>query len=132
MTATRNISRIALAITFLACTANLGAQAKLDRNVTPPAGKAPTFKVPAWTHTKLSNGADLVVTEKHDLPLVSFSINFVGGGTSYEPADKLGGHAAVGALRAVFIENVEEHELAFGIGAGFLCHGFLLVRALTS
>ena len=49
-----------------------------------------------------------------------------------EAADQLGGHATVGALRAVFIENVEEHELAFGIGAGFLCHGFLLGCALTS
>lgn len=90
MTATRNHRRIAVAIAFLACSTNLGAQAKLDRNVTPTPGKATTFKVPAWTHTKLSNGADLVVTEKHDLPLVSFSINFVGGGTSYEPVDKLG------------------------------------------
>src|SRR5437016_4359988 len=90
MTATRTRRSIAVAIVFLACAANVGAQAKLDRNVTPPASRAPTFKVPAWTHTKLSNGADLVVTEKHDLPLVSFSINFVGGATSYERADKLG------------------------------------------
>ncbi|MFN2604120.1 MAG: M16 family metallopeptidase [Gemmatimonadaceae bacterium] len=90
MIAIPNRRRIVLAIAFLACATNAGAQAKLDRNVTPPAGKAATFRVPTWTHTKLSNGADLVVTEKHDLPLVSFSINFVGGATSYESADKLG------------------------------------------
>ena len=36
----------------------------------------------------LANGAELVVSEKHDLPLVSFTINFVGGADQFEPADK--------------------------------------------
>jgi zinc protease len=38
----------------------------------------------------LSNGAELVVTEKHDLPLVALSIDFIGGSYTYEPAAKLG------------------------------------------
>ena len=40
-----------------------------------------------------------------------------------ESSQQFGGHAAVGALRAVFIEDVEEGEFAFGIGTGFLGHG---------
>ena len=90
MTAIRSRYRAAVAVTFFSCAPLVGAQAVLDRNVTPPPGKAPTFRVPTWTHTKLANGAELVVTEKHDLPLVSFSISFIGGATSFEPADKLG------------------------------------------
>jgi predicted Zn-dependent peptidase len=39
---------------------------------------------------KLANGAELIVTQKRDLPLVAFSINIVGGSYLYEPADKLG------------------------------------------
>src|SRR6266550_2602615 len=90
MTAIRSLRCTAVAVAFLACAADLGAQAALDRNVTPPPGKATTFRVPTWTHTKLANGAELVVTEKHDLPLVAFSISFIGGATSFEPADRLG------------------------------------------
>ncbi len=90
MTAIRTRRCAAVAVAFLVCAADVGAQAALDRNVTPPPAKAPTFRVPTWTHTKLANGAELVVTEKHDLPLVAFSISFIGGATSYEPADKLG------------------------------------------
>src|SRR5262249_37479373 len=42
-----------------------------------------------------------------------------------EPAEQLGRHAPVGALRAIFIDDVEEGELAFGIGPGFFGHGGL-------
>ena len=54
----------------------------------PAPGPAPQLRVPTWTKTTLANGADLVVVEKHDLPLVSFTINFVGGANQFEPADK--------------------------------------------
>src|SRR5665811_1199419 len=40
-----------------------------------------------------------------------------------QAAQKIGRHAPVGALRAVLIDDVEEHELAFGIGSRFLGHG---------
>jgi zinc protease len=62
----------------------------LDRGVQPKAGPTPATRVPTWTRTTLPNGAQLVVVEKHDLPLVSFNVNFVGGSNNYEPADKLG------------------------------------------
>ncbi len=81
---------LALALTLTAPSAPLPAQAKLDRSVPPTPGPAPAIHVPTWTRAKLANGAELVVTQKHDLPLVAFSINFVGGSVNFEPADKLG------------------------------------------
>jgi predicted Zn-dependent peptidase len=65
-------------------------KSKLDRTVQPSVPKPPTFKVPTWTRTRLSNGADLVVAEKHDLPLVAVSISFIGGSYNFEPHDRLG------------------------------------------
>jgi zinc protease len=61
-----------------------------DRRVVPNAGKTPELKVPGWTKATLSNGAQIIVSEKHGLPLVSFQINFVGGANQFEPADKAG------------------------------------------
>ena len=67
-----------------------GTRAQLDRTVPPTPGPTPTLRVPTWTKSRLANGAELVVVEKHDLPLVAFSINFIGGATTFEPADKVG------------------------------------------
>ncbi len=85
---------LALASTLLlAAPSVVPAQAgpsKIDRS-TPPAPTAPrALHVPAWTHTTLANGAQLVVSPKHDLPLVSFTITWVGGADQYEPAAKTG------------------------------------------
>ena len=44
----------------------------------------------------MSNGAKLVVVERHTLPLIALSMNFVGGADQFEPADKPG----VGSLTA--------------------------------
>ena len=69
----------------------LGAQGTpLDRSLQPKPGKAPTLRVPTWSRTKLTNGAELIVTEKHELPLVSVRVSFIGGSANFEPADKLG------------------------------------------
>jgi predicted Zn-dependent peptidase len=73
----------------------------LDRAVQPKPAAAPVLRVPTWTTATLSNGAQLVVAEKHDLPLVSFSISFVGGTANYEPADKVG----VGAFTASMLSE---------------------------
>jgi zinc protease len=80
---------IALAI-GAAAAAPVQAQAPLDRTQVPAPGPAPVFRVPAWTRTVLANGAELVVVPKHDLPLVSVSIAFVGGAYAFEPAGKVG------------------------------------------
>lgn len=66
------------------------AQQALDRAKIPPAGKPPMLHVPTWTKTTLPNGVDLIVSEKHDLPLVSFSLTLVGGASQFEPADRRG------------------------------------------
>jgi zinc protease len=66
------------------------AQGTLDRSKQPPVGRPPELRVPAWTKSKLSNGAELVISEKHDLPLVSFSITFLGGTDQFEPAGRRG------------------------------------------
>ncbi len=65
-------------------------QQALDRNKIPPPGKPPVLKVPAWTKTTLANGLQLMVSEKHDLPLVSFSLTILGGAAQFEPADRCG------------------------------------------
>jgi predicted Zn-dependent peptidase len=62
----------------------------LDRSKQPPLGKPPELRVPAWTRSKLANGAEFIVSEKHDLPLVSFSISFMGGGDQFESAGRQG------------------------------------------
>jgi zinc protease len=62
----------------------------LDRRVIPRPGKNPELHVPTWTKVALSNGAQLVVVERHGLPLVSVQINFIGGANQYEPAAKPG------------------------------------------
>ncbi len=65
-------------------------QQTLDRTKTPPPGKPPVLRVPTWTKTTLANGAELIVSEKHDLPLVSFSLTILGGANQFERADRRG------------------------------------------
>ncbi|MDQ2667858.1 MAG: insulinase family protein [Gemmatimonadota bacterium] len=77
--------------------APLGAQA-LDRATPPKVGKTPALRVPTWTKTTLSNGATLIVVQKHDLPLVAVNLDFVGGAANYEPADKTGVAGFTGAM----------------------------------
>ena len=66
------------------------AQQPLDRTKIPPPGKAPELRVPTWTRTVLDNGATLIVSERHGLPLVSFSITFLGGANQFEPVSRRG------------------------------------------
>ncbi|MGH7618132.1 MAG: M16 family metallopeptidase, partial [Gemmatimonadaceae bacterium] len=66
------------------------AQAKLDRTVEPPPASPKAMHIPTWNTTTLANGAQLVVTPKRDVPLVSFSLTFVGGTSQFEPAGKTG------------------------------------------
>lgn len=66
------------------------AQQTLDRTVVPPPGPTPVLHVPTWTKTQLANGATLIVSERHGLPLVSFQITFLGGSNQFEPEGKRG------------------------------------------
>jgi zinc protease len=64
--------------------------AAFDRTAIPAPGRTPELRVPTWTTAKLSNGAELIVSPRRNLPLVSFTINFVGGASQYEPPGKTG------------------------------------------
>jgi zinc protease len=88
------------ALCSLLFTLSGGAQT-LDRSKQPPVGKIPELRVPTWTKAKLSNGAELIVSEKHDLPLVSFSITFLGGTDQFETAERRG----VGSLAAAMLNE---------------------------
>lgn len=66
------------------------AQQTLDRTQVPKPGPTPVLHVPTWTKTQLSNGATLIVSERHSLPLVSFAITFVGGANQFETASRRG------------------------------------------
>jgi zinc protease len=72
------------------CAPPASAQQALDRSKTPPPGKAPELRVPTWTKAMLGNGIELFVSEKHDLPLVSFSLLLMGGADQFEAADRRG------------------------------------------
>jgi len=77
------------------------AQQGLDRKKVPSPGPTPVLRVPTWTKTTLANGAELIVSEKHDLPLISFSITFLGGEHQFQPA----GREGVGSLTAALLSE---------------------------
>ena len=80
-----------LGVAFLSAGATAQvAGGKLDRSKVPAVAASPITKIPTWTRSKLANGAELIVSVKKDLPLVAFTMSFVGGATSFEPADRLG------------------------------------------
>jgi predicted Zn-dependent peptidase len=83
---------LALAAALVISFANIAALAQqtLDRTVVPPPGSTPVLRVPTWTRAQLANGATLIVSERHNLPLVSFTITFLGGSNQFEPAGKRG------------------------------------------
>ena len=88
----RQRKALALAAALVISVANIAALAQqtLDRTKIPPPGSTPVLHVPTWTRTQLANGATLVVSERHNLPLVSFSITFLGGSNQFEPAARRG------------------------------------------
>jgi zinc protease len=78
-------------ILMLALTGSVAlAQSTLDRSKAPTPGPPPMLRVPAWTRSTLASGAELVVSEKHDLPLVSFTITFSGGYNQADPPTRRG------------------------------------------
>ena len=81
-----------------ACATLRRAGAQFDRKQLPPVGKPPELRVPVWTTSKLSNGAQLIVSQRKDLPLVSFTITFIGGSNQFEKADRRGTAAFTTAM----------------------------------
>ena len=89
------LSSLAIA---LCVSAAVSSQQALDRKKVPPPGPAPALHVPTWAKTALATGADLIISEKHDLPLVSFSITFLGGADQLEPTGREGVASLTAAL----------------------------------
>jgi zinc protease len=101
MTIDRRSLRLALCVAALTATGTvLEAQSRstLDRTKVPEPGKTPVLRVPAWTKTTLSNGAQLIVSQKRDLPLVSVTMSFMGGVNQFETPQKLGVGAATAQM----------------------------------
>jgi zinc protease len=94
--------RVAVAVVAVAiAAAPLTARQALDRTKIPPPRKPPVLRVPVWTRSTLTNGAELILSEKHDLPLVSFSITILGGADQFEKPDRRG----VAALTASMLSE---------------------------
>src|SRR6185503_18687660 len=83
---------LALGAALIISLANVAATAQqtLDRTKVPTPGPLPVLRVPTWTKTQLANGATLIVSERHSLPLVSFNITFLGGSNQFETANRRG------------------------------------------
>jgi zinc protease len=85
-----NLKRTLILVLTLAFTGLGFTQQRLDRSHIPAPAKPPALHVPVWTKSKLANGAELIVAEKHDLPLVAFSITFQNGAYQMEGEDRRG------------------------------------------
>ena len=107
---------LALGLVVSAPVAPLAAQSTFDRTVAPKPPASPKLRVPSWTKTKLANGADLIVVEKHDLPLVALNIDFVGGAANYESADKLGVAQFAGQMLSEGTKTKTADQLSDEIG----------------
>jgi len=83
-------TRIAIAAVLVLAGIAAFAQKPLDRSKIPPPGKVPELRVPQWTRQSLANGAELIVSEKNELPLVSFRITIQGGASQAESATRRG------------------------------------------
>ncbi len=86
----RRMTTFVLAATLAAFSAAPLAQQPFDRKKVPAPGPTPVLRVPAWTTSKLANGAQLIVSERKGLPLISMSITFVGGTRQFETPGKVG------------------------------------------
>ena len=63
--------------------------AKVDRSTAPALGKAESLKLPPMQSASLSNGLKVVLAERHDAPVVNFSM-MVDSGYASDPADMPG------------------------------------------
>lgn len=93
----KQLAKFILAL-VIAMVSAVQAQQPLDRTKVPPPGKTPELRVPVWTKTMLANGATLIISERRGLPLVAFSMTFLGGANQLEPANRRGLAAITSAM----------------------------------
>ncbi len=60
-----------------------------DMSIEPPAAPEPTFKPPVLQKATLKNGMNIVLVERHDLPLIQCNMLFKSGWAA-DPSDKVG------------------------------------------
>ncbi len=65
----------------------LPAQEHPDRSAPPKLGPPPSLALPAIQHLKLSNGVQVVLLEKHEVPLVQINLVLRAGAALEQPAD---------------------------------------------
>src|SRR5215470_12353607 len=86
----KRLSTSVLAFTIALASVASAVGQQLDRTKIPPPGKTPVLHVPTWTKSQLPNDATLIVSERHELPLVSFTVTFLGGANQFEPTNRRG------------------------------------------
>lgn len=69
-----------------------------DRSVMPKVGPAPDFKLAPVTRRKLSNGLEVLVSERHTLPILSLQL-VIKSGETLVPADRAGLAELTASLR---------------------------------
>ena len=82
-----------------------------DRDVEPKPGPTPKFTPPAVVRRKLSNGLELLVAERHELPIVTLNL-VVKGGETLVPAGKEGLASMTAALLTEGTTTRDALELA--------------------
>jgi zinc protease len=60
-----------------------------DRSVMPTPGPTPEFTPPSFVRRELANGMDVLIAERHELPIVAINLA-IKGGANLEPAGKEG------------------------------------------
>jgi zinc protease len=65
------------------------AESKAPRDAVPDPGQAPSLDLPELQRTTLSNGLDVVLAERRDVPVVRFKM-LANGGYAMDPRDELG------------------------------------------
>jgi zinc protease len=77
-----------------------------DRSVEPKVGQPPKFTPPPVVRRKLSNGMDVLIAERHELPILSLEL-VVKGGETLVPADK---HGLAGLTASLLTEGTTSRD----------------------
>jgi zinc protease len=83
------------------------AKDSFDRNAMPAVGKLADFTPPPVVRRKLSNGAEVLIAERHELPVLTLSL-MVRGGSVTEPKGKEGLASLTGSLMS---EGTAKHDV---------------------
>lgn len=82
-----------------------------DRSIMPEPGPTPDFSPPPVQRRKLSNGLEVIVAERHELPILTLDL-VVNGGANLDPEGKVGTAEMMADLLTEGTENLDAIELA--------------------